>query len=352
MRYQLLRGDCLDVLPTLPDASVDSIVTDPPYEIGFMGKKWDGTGIAYNVNVWSQCLRVLKPGGHLLAFGGSRTYHRLACAIEDARGNPDQDVGFEIRDQIQWIYGSGFPKSLNLDGDRKGWGTALKPAHEPIVMARKPFKGNVADNVMRHGTGAINVDGCRVDGSWERSTTTRCDITGGNLIGGVSGGIKCDPQSSHPSGRWPANVIHDGSDEVLAGFPMTAPSKSANRGRGYGDGIFTNDCNYKAETRGHDDNGGSAARFFYCAKASNADRGDGNNHPTVKPVDLMRYLCRLVTPPNGLILDLFAGSGSTGKAAMLEDFRFVGIEREIEYVDIARARIEAAIPPILRTGAQ
>jgi len=283
----------------MPDASVDAIVTDPPYELGFMGKGWDKSGIANNVEMWREALRVLKPGGHLLAFSGTRTYHRMVCAIEDA--------GFEVRDQIGWVYSQGFPKSKNLDGQWQGWGTALKPAWEPICVARKPLIGTVAENVLAHGTGAMNIDGCRVG--------TDENLNGGAYSGGNKDLSKATSYATgvnagefvQPSGRWPANIIHDGSDEVVGAFP------------GEGDG--------------------SAARFFYCAKASRADRGDANIHPTVKPTDLMRYLCRLVTPPGGVVLDPFMGSGSTGKAAMLEGFQFIGIDMTPEYVEIARARI-------------
>jgi site-specific DNA-methyltransferase (adenine-specific) len=329
---ELLHGDCLDRLRELPDCSVDACVTDPPYGLSFMGKAWDYD--VPQVEVWREVLRVLKPGGHLLAFAGTRTQHRMAVQIEDA--------GFEIRDMIAWVYGSGFPKSRNLDGEWQGWGTALKPALEPITVARKPFKGTVAANVLEHGTGAINVDGCRVaasDGYTENAVTQ-----------GVSTArTSYDPRQERstfnpsPAGRWPANLIHDGSDEVLGLFPQTAPSSdrprknsaaahnnTASMGKSAGDWI----------TRGHNDAGGSAARFFYCAKASKADRGDGNSHPTVKPTELMRYLCRLVTPPGGVVLDPFMGSGSTGKAAVLEGFRFIGIEREAEYLEIARGRIQ------------
>lgn len=310
----LHHGDCLEVLASMPDASVDAVVTDPPYGLSFMGRKWDYD--VPSIEIWEQCLRVLKPGGHLLAFAGTRTQHRMCVNIEDA--------GFEIRDMISWVYGSGFPKSQNVGkaidkaagaerevtgiagttgGGRscmndapgngrakdylagtyvntapatpeaqqwEGWGTALKPALEPITVARKPFKGTVANNVLTHGTGAINIDGCRVATDWKK-------------------------------GRWPANLIHDGSDEVTE---LT----------------------------------GDAARFFYCAKANKKDREDGNNHPTVKPTDLMAYLCRLVTPPDGIILDPFMGSGSTGKAAIREGFNFIGIEREPGYFAIAETR--------------
>ena len=411
MEYTLHNGDCIEVLRTMPNNSIDAVVTDPPYGLSFMGKKWD-----YDVpsaDIWRECLRVLKPGGHLLAFAGTRTQHRMAVRIEDA--------GFEIRDMIAWVYGSGFPKSLDvskaidkrrtedlqpaayvarwlvqqmeargiarrdicdhfkaeniaqqwttywtdgavkprvpkwgqwlelrrwldlpddMDGEvwrlngRKGkpgdnfaerevvgvetryneasgivsagrdertlierkitapstpeaqqwagWGTALKPALEPITVARKPFTGTVAANVLEHGTGAINVDGCRVGFPRPEEQAKR-----------------------EQTGRWPANLIHDGSEEVLELM-------------------------------------GESARFFYCPKASKSDRGDGNHHPTVKPTPLMRYLCRLVTPPNGIVLDPFTGSGSTGKAAILEGFQFIGIEREAQYIEIARARIEHA----------
>ena len=385
--------------------SVDSVVTDPPYELGFMNKKWDSTGVAFCKKTWAEVLRVLKPGGHLLSFSGSRTYHRMACAIEDA--------GFEIRDQILWVYGSGFPKSLNIgkavdnllgnerevigidkDADRfkkykeqdgcnrnifndeitkgnskhEGWGTALKPAHEPICMARKPLAENtVAENVMAWGTGGINIDGCRVGDDlmkWQPrgesvnyAKTTFEDRTGEKKIG-----------------RFPANFIHDGSEEVLGIFPDTNPSKAGIRkpNRKQSTNAF-GDFNAQSELiAGHEDNGGSASRFFYCAKASKNDRDEGldgfedkeihrfgqglgegidpdapainkNNHPTVKPNDLMRYLCRLVTPTGGIILDPFMGSGSTGKAAALEGFDFIGIDLDENYCKISEARINEAI---------
>ena len=365
---KFFHGDCLEKMRELGDGTIDSIVTDPPYGLSFMGKGWD-----YGVpgsEFWVEALRVAKPGTHLLAFGGTRTYHRLAVAIEDA--------GWEIRDCVMWVYGSGFPKSHNVSKgidkasdfngevigtekidigiqggsmhtgrktnvvERKirkpspnaskwgGWGTALKPAYEPIIVARKPLTSTVAENVLRHGTGAINVDGCRVG---DEDTTRPNGPIGyhGRGTGGTGGSA---------SGRWPANLIHDGGEEVVAGFP-------------------------------------SAARFFYCAKASKADRDEGcegleakrtaklagadndrtdldpvserfrtspsrNHHPTVKPTALMRYLCRLVTPPSGIVLDPFMGSGSTGKAAMLEGFDFVGIEKEADYIKIAEARVAKA----------
>lgn len=495
---RLYNGDSRDVLRELADNSIDSIVTDPPYALvsiqkrfgkpgsapaqhgtdgafarasaGFMGQSWDVGDTAFAETFWADCLRVLKPGGHVVAFGGTRTYHRLVCAIEDA--------GFEIRDQIGWLYGSGFPKSHDVskgidkrkdwslverlseeikraretaglslkeigeaalaatggqygtwyhrgghmffetgrslpsrpewdqlrhvlpiseeflsvydeaereitgthdvwtdranyaitskDGMRRdkpasemaikwqGWGTALKPSQEPICLARKPLIGTVAENVLEYGTGALNIDGSR--------------LPGGN---------------EHDIGRWPANIIHDGSDEVLAAFP-TAPGQQ---------GIATGDEPSAAtrnvygamkrtasgEPRIELDK--SAARFFYCAKASRADRNEGlshmpkqsggmvsetsgqhitrrdadykpqpraNIHPTVKPTTLMQYLCRLITPPGGVVLDPFMGSGSTGKAAVLEGFRFVGIEREEEYFPIAEGRIQWALDEVKR----
>ena len=357
MSADIRHGDCLEVLRTLPDNSVDAVVTDPPYGLSFMGKRWD-----YDVppvEVWAECLRVLKPGGHLLAFAGTRTQHRMAVRIEDA--------GFEIRDLIAWVYGSGFPKSLdvskaidkaggasprelraggNTDAARQwqGWGTALKPALEPITVARKPLAGTVADNVQRYGTGGLNIDGCRVEPTGESrarvgelSQDRRYADAGGTNFAAAPG-----VRGGDPAGRWPANLIHDGSDEVMALFPqakgqqgaLTGAEPSSKTANAFGE--FA--CRSPSKPRG---DAGSAARFFYCAKASRAERGEENTHPTVKPTDLMRYLCRLVTPPGGVVLDPFMGSGSTGKAAALEGFRFIGIEREAEYVEIARARIAA-----------
>lgn len=344
MSHVIHIGSNLDVLPTLPYNSIDSIVTDPPYELGFMGKSWDSTGIANNVGLWRECLRVLKPGGHLLAFSGSRTYHRMTCAIEDA--------GFEVRDQMMWVYGSGFPKSHNIskaldkaeEGKESakqwdGWGTALKPAHEPICLARKPLEGTVAENVLKWGVGGINIDACRVDavdGVAELTHLKASSInrTSFNLRTSKSAGIT-------NKGRFPANLMHDGSQDVVELFPGKE--------------------------------GTSAARFFYCPKASKSDRDDGcvefdnvsfsmsgndsvrtgdiglnrlvsrkNIHPTVKPTELMRYLCRLITPPGGTVLDPFTGSGSTGRGAILEGFNFVGVELLAEYAAIAEARIKAA----------
>lgn len=391
MTVQLLQGDCLEVLRGLPDASIDACVTDPPYGLtankkggtgtasvnldspygrarigtgngagGFMGMKWDAD--VPRVEVWRDVFRVLKPGAHLLSFFGTRTYHRGVVAIEDA--------GFEIRDQIGWAFGSGFPKSHNGT-----WGgTALKPAWEPIVVARKPLDGTVEANWKAHGTGALNIDGCRIpsEGGAERegepSQERRYTESGGTNFAALPG-----PRGGDPSGRWPANLIHDGSNEVVALFPQSngqngevgpqhGPKDSVNA---YGDWGPRQTVTPRGDT-------GSAARFFYCAKADRRDRDEGldptkfkrkalnwssgeqnpgsfqaagtdrtarNFHPTVKPTDLMRYLCRLVTPKGGVVLDPFMGSGSTGKAAVLERFGFIGIEREAEYVEIARARI-------------
>jgi site-specific DNA-methyltransferase (adenine-specific) len=384
-KLTLHHGDCLEVLRSLPDCSVDSVVTDPPYGLSFMGKRWDYD--VPSVEVWAECLRVLKPGGHLLAFAGTRTQHRMAVRIEDA--------GFEIRDMIAWVYGSGFPKSLDVSkaidkaagAEREvirtqmtahstagkglsnelderpwmtkarelgyhehagnipatpeakqweGWGTALKPALEPITVARKPLIGTVAENVLQHGTGAINVDACRV-GTEDKIDFERKE--NGITQSGWKD-VNRNPYEQHSQGRWPANFIHDGSEEVVGLFPQAGGGFGKRGGR---NGATVGDYGMGAtmETVGYGDSG-SAARFFYCAKASKADRGE-NHHPTVKPTDLMRYLCRLVTPPSGIVLDPFMGSGSTGKAAMLEGFAFVGIEREAEYIDIAKARIQSAV---------
>jgi site-specific DNA-methyltransferase (adenine-specific) len=384
----------------MPSDSVDSIVTDPPYELGFMGKKWDSSGIAYDQTLWAECLRVLKPGGHLIAFGGTRTYHRMTCAIEDA--------GFEIRDCIQWIYGSGFPKSLdvskaidkqagatrevvgvhpyanrgtaqslqsvNLSGSPEreqfitapatpeaqqwhGFGTAMKPAVEPAVLARKPLSGTVANNVMTWGCGALNIDGCRVpsdDGfekAWDKPVRTNIANGGGAFGTGESSkrGTKAiDISANKPvGGRWPANVIFDEeAAQMLDEQSGHSVSKATPRNNGQFKS-FSKGFDYAHTTHGHSDSGG-ASRFFYVAKASRAEREAGldgdseraNHHPTVKPITLMRYLIRLVTPPGGTVLDPFMGSGSTGCAAMLEAMQFIGIELNAEYLEIARRRIE------------
>jgi len=401
--YTIHTGDCRDVLRDYPADHFDSIVSDPPYGLTFMGKGWD-RGVP-GVEFWQEALRVAKPGAHLLAFGGTRTFHRLTVAIEDA--------GWEVRDCMMWLYATGFPKSHDVSKaiDRaagaerevigpsrhnvaarfkmgapdtehdhgkysavvhapetapatddarawQGWGTALKPAWEPVIVARKPLSGTVADNVLRYGTGALNIDGCRVGGT---------------------------------EGRWPANLLHDGSAEVVAGFPMTGGSGDGTPRLAYGIGGTGSGAYHGGgpnTLRGHNDAGGSAARFFYCAKASRTDREEGcdnlparsgadaverdegsaglqspragagrtadtvrNFHPTVKPTDLMRYLCRLVTPPAGLVLDPFCGSGSTGKAALLEGLRFVGVDLDPAHVAIAEARCQFAVDTVAEQAA-
>jgi len=491
---RLLCGDALEQLRLLPESSVDAVVTDPPYGLSFMGKDWDH-GIP-GEPFWREALRVSRPGAHLLAFGGTRTFHRLTCAIEDA--------GWEIRDCLMYVYGSGFPKSKNVgcrcggqngteqkaergmrslrdtdvsspisdqtaagqillallpqqgvpenrakarngnegtvepglegrgdvlsetrelqtdqvcplpgripsdgpqgrlcDGaptasgndtrasaievggrppqkpqptgqftgepgivrvesgaqdsgvcpgcgglvDWVGFGTALKPAWEPIILARKPLDGTVAENVQKWGTGALNIDGCRVEGTpgsgvWGSSNKTCQD---GRTFNASPDGEEYR-SAEHPSGRWPANLIHDGSEEVVGMFPDVGKSAGGRIGNA-GGGTVTNvpTGRFEKGDPGFGDSG-SAARFFYCAKASKEDRGEGNKHPTVKPTDLMRYLCRLVTPPGGTVLDPFMGSGSTGKAALLDGFSFIGIDNVPEYVEMARRRIEGTAP--------
>ena len=307
----LRNGDCLEVLASMPDACVDAVVTDPPYGLSFMGRKWD-----YDVpskEIWEQCLRVLKPGGHLLAFAGTRTQHRMCVNIEDA--------GFEIRDMIAWIYGSGFPKGKSC----------LKPALEPITMARKRAKR----------VQPLNIDGCRVAADISEMEGRSGRSTANNVYGA---GMGID-QAWEPDkkGRWPANLIHDGSDEVVELFPDSKGQQGAVTGNEPSSktkdvlGEFSGRTPFAARN-----DSGSAARFFYCPKANKKDRDDGNSHPTVKPTDLMAYLCRLVTPPGGTVLDPFMGSGSTGKAAMREGFGFIGIERDAEYYAICQSRINGA----------
>lgn len=349
-------GDCLEVMRGMADSSVDAVVTDPPYGLSFMGKKWD-----YDVpstEVWAECLRVLKPGGYLLAFAGTRTQHRMAVRIEDA--------GFEIRDMIAWVYGSGFPKNRD---------TALKPALEPITVARKPLIGSVERNVMLHGTGALNIDLCRVPGEPMPANTGAGGMPRRSDDEQREPGVVSQP---HELGRWPANLIHDGSDEVLAAFP-DAKGQQGFVGERHGSRPSINtygDYGPRSDTVPRGDSG-SAARFFYCAKPSKAERNHGldefdkhqggmrsntsgqhitrrdpeysqepqaNNHPTVKPTELMRYLCRLVTPRGGLVFDPYAGSGTTGRAALMEGFQFVGIEQDPGYAAIATARILAVQP--------
>ena len=444
-RIRLICGDALEQLPLLEASSIDAIVTDPPYHLtvgkrggsgaasenpnspagrsrattGFMGKAWDGGEIAHDPAVWREALRIAKPGAHLLAFGGTRTFHRLTCAIEDA--------GWEIRDCLMWVYGSGFPKSLDVSkaidkaagaeravvGIRtltgraaqstkqkggthtagapssagllkdvdvtapataaarqwQGWGTALKPAWEPIILARKPLEGTVAENVQRWGTGALNIDGCRVHGG---------PSNGGSAGDGMGyRGAKAARaiDRSLPLGRWPANLLHDGSEEVVGMFPQSDTARIEKPSDCSVEGSTSFECmRGNRPARGYNEQG-SAARFFYCAKANRSDRDEGceglpetlplapngspnavgatrgslsrprsNSHPTVKPTDLMRYLCRLVTPPGGAVLDPFMGSGSTGKAALLEGFSFIGMDNAPEYIEIARRRIEGTAP--------
>lgn len=322
---KIILGNCSEVMKDLEEESVDSIITDPPYGLSFMGKKWDYD--VPSVEIWKECFRVLKPGGHLLSFGGTRTYHRLVVNIEDA--------GFEIRDMIQWIYGSGFPKGQNIGKaiDKKlgkeeserwqGWNTTLKPSNEPICLARKPLsEKTIVKNVLKHGTAALNIDACRVE---------------------------TDPDDAKPldtsQGRWPANVIHDGSDEVISEFPQNKGAIASVSGKEPSNSILNvyGDYAYKRKPSQKRDDLGSASRFFYCAKTCKSDRGSGNNHPTVKPTDLMSYLIKLVTPSKGLVLDPFMGSGSTGKACILEGFDFIGIEKDEKYFEIAQQRIREAL---------
>lgn len=362
MGYQLHVGLCEEVLKTFADNSIDAIVTDPPYGLSFMGNRWDYD--VPTVEQWAQCLRVLKPGGHVLAFGGSRTYHRLVVNLEDA--------GFDIRDQILWIYGTGFPKSSNQNGDWEGWGTALKPAHEPIVMARKPFRGSIPKNLAIHGVGALNIQACRV--------FTDEALSGGKgmlLSHQRDNTVPTPGYIQQPAGRWPANLIHDGSAEVMAVFPSDAGAASPVRGTEASMASTGSITGKRARVKGafHGDSG-SAARFFYCAKVTPKERDEGmerflsvsasdmtggrkegsaglndpragagrtngakNNHPTIKPIALMKYLCRLITPPGGTVLDPWTGSGSTGRAAIEEGFNFIGIDRDPDFVVIASARL-------------
>ena len=392
-QWMLYEGDCVEVMKRLPDNSVDSVVTDPPYELGFMGKKWDSTGIAYSVAMWREVLRVLKPGGHLLSFGGTRTYHRMACAIEDA--------GFEIRDQLQWLYGSGFPKSLDIGkaidkaagkkrpslgaakgagGNPKGyktgsggafkaeysitvpatpeavqwngWGTALKPANEPVCLARKPLaETTIAANVLKWGTGGLNVDGCLIApreeadkagfGHYSRNTSKP---------GALAGKVQNDNERREftptaRAGRFPANILLD--EEAAAMLDEQSGRLASGKAPATG---FVRHSDKHRNTYGrfegqraepttlYGDSGG-ASRFFYVAKASKSERGKGNLHPTVKPVKLMRYLVRLITPPGGTVLDPFAGSGTTLLAAEREGFDSIGIEMNPEYCEIIRKRM-------------
>jgi len=315
MTHTVRHGDCREVMAAMDAASVDAIVTDPPYGLAFMGKGWDHA--VPGVEFWTEALRVAKPGAHLLAFGGTRTFHRLACAIEDA--------GWEVRDTLSWLYGSGFPKSHNGP-----WGgTALKPAWEPIIMARKPLTGTVAANVAAHGTGALNVDGCRIPTDDALSLHGRSPTVNGwdpRMSGGQVAGVG----KGQELGRWPANVLLDEDAAAQLGEPSRFfyVAKASRRER---------EAGLTGETR--------AVGSVNLRTDSHAERNGQtttparNHHPTVKPIALMRWLCRLVTPPGGLVLDPFTGSGTTGCAAALEGFGFVGIEREAEYVAIAERRI-------------
>ncbi len=455
--YKLYQGNMLDLLKVIEPNSIERVVTDPPYELNFMNKGWDNSGIAFQAEAWKKCYEALKPGGYLLVFGGSRTFHRIACAIEDA--------GFEIRDTIMWLYGSGFPKSMSLskgleareklgnagtrnkrkikqacDGEEytlkqtnngalgeviettrkeyvpgtnlakqwEGWGTCLKPSYEPIIVARKPFKGSLVDNVMENGVGGINIDECKVGDEVIKGGTmpdfrdvgqkSKDSIGIDKLSFGQVSGAKRVPLEDH-TGRFPANTIltYDETDkeEVCSGFPDTKSSKTNSklldiRGNNYNNAHKTLEVAYE---RGYVDEG-SAARYFYCAKASKKDRDEGldqfetkktgelqggrqegsagsimlnadgttrvnpyagggtpkkNIHPTVKPTSLMQYLVRLVTPNGGTVLDPFNGSGSTGKAVMYENkerhkgYKYIGIELSQEYLEISKARIEYVI---------
>ena len=420
--FELHHGKAEQVLANIPENTFHSIVTDPPYGLKFMGKKWDYD--VPSVLIWQAIYRSLKPGGYLIAFSGTRTYHRMAVNIEDA--------GFQIRDMISWVYGSGFPKSHNIsksidkaagnepqlsngsssspngkiggyEGERykqkretifgtvqdqpdkysfvspeaqqwDGWGSALKPAVEPIVIAQKPFKGTIAANVLKHGVGGINIDACRVglNGEKQPSGSAKLFLKNNEF---TTDKIYGDDKTTPLTGRFPANFIHDGSPEVVSLFPSKAGANAPviNHHSSKSNGIY-NDYDHKGgfESTFYNDLG-SAARFFYCAKASPTDRNEGcndikpvidtdrqndsidlanrlhnkskslNNHPTVKPTTLMRYLVRLVTPPNGIVCDPFCGSGSTGKACIAEGFRFVGIDLDPHNIAISHARITHAI---------
>lgn len=356
--FTLHIGKMEEVLQNFQSNTFHSCVTDSPYALNFMGKQWDAS--VPSRNQWEQVYRVLVPGAWLLSFGGPRTYHRMVCEIEDA--------GFEIRDQIFWVFGSGFPKSHNLSDEFEGWGTALKPAHEPIVVARKPLIGTVKQNMERYGTGALNIKDCRIEGEpWVFGTQT--DIRGGKYGDSrpSDGNVFAVNVVGGQDGRWPANLIHDGSEEVLKYFPSAQRQPSINTYGDYGP---------RSNFQPRQELDKSAARFFYCAKTSRLDRNEGcedlpdqrggmvsntsgqhltrrevdynptpvkNNHPTVKPTELMRYLCRLVTPKGGLIIDPFCGSGSTGKAAMYEHMRFVGIDMDQHNIEISDRRIKFAL---------
>ena len=366
----LLNGDCIEEMQKLIDdgVQVDSVVTDPPYHLtsivkrfgkedsapaqfgtdgayaraskGFMGKEWDGGDIAFRPETWELALKLLKPGGHLLAFSASRNYHRMAVAIEDA--------GFEIRDQMMWLYGSGFPKSLNI-GD--GWGTALKPAHEPIVMARKFIEGTNKQNKEKYGTGGLNIDGCRIETNPEvddmHRVVDRKPRNDDKVWTNKNSGFKNENNiytGVREEGRFPANVMHGGLDTEWSRYFYCPKTSKAEKNKGLD--------SFEAKPMAW----GNQAKAEL--KRGNLDwkgnQGDGtkhnkvsmrvNTHPTVKPQELMKYLCRMVTPKGGTVLDPFMGSGSTGCAAKDEGFEFIGIEKEKEYFDIADARIKVTSP--------
>jgi site-specific DNA-methyltransferase (adenine-specific) len=421
MQYKLHTGDNREVLKSMPDNCVDSIVTDPPYELGFMNKKWDSSGISYDQGLWSECLRVLKPGGYLLAFGGTRTFHRLAVAIEDS--------GFELRDTIMWLYSSGFPKSLDVsknldklagvedlrpdDGpnpsrrpsaytwssgnghtamrpDRKtsaysdeaklweGWGTALKPAYEPIIVARKPLDGTVVNNLLKWGVGVININGCRINYASEADKklgqSSRPSTSKGMSYYSESYSDSFDrTDRSSINGRWPANITFDETAAALLDEQsgISRSSQRVGKRSGKDSGTFGEFSGQDNVVMGHSDSGG-ASRFFYVSKTSLKEREAGldhlpltresdcqkddgvggdnprnrtntarrNHHPTIKPIELMRYLVRLVTPKGCVVLDPFMGSGSTGCACALEGMDFIGIDIDPSYVIIAEARIK------------
>jgi site-specific DNA-methyltransferase (adenine-specific) len=373
-------GDCLTVLPTFAANSADAIATDPPYEIGFMGRSWDRSGIANNVEMWREVLRVLKPGGYLLSFGGTRTYHRMACAVEDA--------GFSIKDSIDWLYGSGFPKSINL-GD--GLGTALKPGHEPIVLAQKPLQGTYAANLARWGVGALNIDACRVAAPDGVPQFSRLGEASRNAYRDGLNGSNRTGEIDTQTGRWPANVVLD--EDAAAELDAQTGTLTSGTGsirRVSGTGYRPNALGAESRPVGtpcieYGDSGG-ASRFFYVAKAAQSERNKGldglrvasagemtlrkkgsaglnspragagrttggaNVHPTVKPLTLMRWLVRLVTPADGLVLDPFAGSGTTGVACTHEGVRFIGIELSPEYCEIAARRLSQMVLPFAAGG--
>lgn len=380
--YKIYNGDMLDMLQVIEPESIDAIVCDPPYELGFMNKSWDSTGIAFKKETWKNCFEVLKPGGYLLAFGGSRTYHRIACAIEDA--------GFEIRDCVMYLYGSGFSKSYNIglaidkkngvsQNEWQGWGTCLKPAYEPIIVARKPFKGSVVDNIIKYRVGGLNIDECRVGETGGIKKVNIIKNSGSKICRFGCDGDKIETGE----GRFPANVITDGSEEVAKGMPNTTSQynpEGKHQNERHRENYDRFNFGYKQRIDTGFNDSGSAMRYFYSAKASKKDRDEGldafqdktfhsvlnqkngsgdrldgaktpirkNIHPTCKPTELMQYLVRLVSPKGATILDPFMGSGSTGKAVMFENrerdanYKFIGIELTDEYLPIAQARIEYA----------